>query len=55
MNLQSLTVEVRDRFKGLELIEGLKNYGGRFMTFHSIHVEVLLCMYEYSFTQYLIC
>ena len=49
------TVEVTNRFKGLDLTECLKNYGGRFMTFHSIHVEVLLCMYEYSFTQYLIC
>ena len=29
------TVEVRNRFKGLELIdECLKNYGGRFMTLY---------------------
>ena len=26
------TVEVRNRFKGLDLIEYLKNYGQRFMT-----------------------
>ena len=26
------TVEVRNRFKGLDLIECLKNYGQRFMT-----------------------
>ena len=26
------TVEVRNRFKGLDLIEWLKNYGWRFMT-----------------------
>ena len=26
------TVEVRNRFKGLDLIECLKNYGWRFMT-----------------------
>ena len=28
------TVEVRNRFKGLELIESLMNYGQRFMTFY---------------------
>ena len=28
------TVEVRNRFKGLDLIECLKNYGWRFMTLH---------------------
>ena len=28
------TVEVRNRFKGLDLIECLKNYGRRFMTLH---------------------
>ena len=28
------TVEVRNRFKGLELIEGLKNYGWRFETLY---------------------
>ena len=28
------TVEVRNRFKGLELIECLKNYGWRFMTLY---------------------
>ena len=49
------TVEVTNRFKGLDLIECLKNYGRRFMTLYSIHVEVLLCMYVYSFTQYLMC
>ena len=27
-------VEVTNRFKGLDLIEGLKNYGWRFMTFY---------------------
>ena len=27
------TVEVRNRFKGLDLIECLKNYGRRFITF----------------------
>ena len=28
------TVEVRNRFKGLDLIHCLKNYGWRFMTLH---------------------
>ena len=28
------TVEVRNRFKGLDLIECLKNYGQRFITLH---------------------
>ena len=28
------TVEVRNRFKGLDLIECLKNYGWRFVTFY---------------------
>ena len=28
------TVEVRNRFKGLDLIECLKNYGERFMTLY---------------------
>ena len=28
------TVEVRNRFKGLNLIECLRNYGQRFMTFY---------------------
>ena len=28
------TVEVRNRFKGLDLIEYLLNYGGRFMTLY---------------------
>ena len=28
------TVEVRNRFKGLDLIECLKNYGQRFVTFY---------------------
>ena len=28
------TVEVMNRFKGLDLIEGLKNYGRRFMTLY---------------------
>ena len=28
------TVEVTDRFKGLDLIESLKNYGWRFMTLY---------------------
>ena len=28
------TVEVRNRFKGLELIECLMNYGGRFVTLY---------------------
>ena len=28
------TLEVRNRFKGLDLIESLKNYGGRFMTLY---------------------
>ena len=27
-------VELRNRFKGLDLIECLKNYGQRFITFH---------------------
>ena len=30
------TMEVRNRFKGLELIECLKNYGQRFMTLYRI-------------------
>ena len=30
----SYTVEVRTRFKGLDLIECLKNYGWRFMTLY---------------------
>ena len=30
------TVEVRNRFKGLDLIECLKNYGWRFMTLYRI-------------------
>ena len=29
------TVEVRNRFKGLDLIECLKNYGWRFVTLYS--------------------
>ena len=28
------TVEVTNRFKGLDLIESLKNYGRRFMTLY---------------------
>ena len=28
------TVEVRNRFKGLDLIESLKNYGQRFLTLY---------------------
>ena len=28
------TVEVRNRFKGLDLIDGLMNYGRRFMTLY---------------------
>ena len=28
------TVEVRNRFKGLDLIESLMNYGWRFVTLH---------------------
>ena len=28
------TVEVTNRFKGLDLIESLKNYGQRFMTWY---------------------
>ena len=31
---QDYTVEVANRFKGLDLIECLKNYGQRFMTSH---------------------
>ena len=31
------TVEVRNRFKGLDLIECLMNYGRRFMTLYSRH------------------
>ena len=31
------TVEVRNRFKGLDLIECLKNYGWWFMTLYRIH------------------
>ena len=32
--LYNYTVEVTDRFKGLDLIESLKNYGWRFMTLY---------------------
>ena len=32
--LYDYTVEVRNRFKGLDLIECLKNYGQTFMTFY---------------------
>ena len=32
--LDNYTVEVRNRFKGLGLIECLKNYGWRFMTLY---------------------
>ena len=32
--LYSYTVEVTNRFKGLELIECLKNYGQRFLTLY---------------------
>ena len=31
------TVEVRNRFKGLDLIECLKNYGQRFLTLSRRH------------------
>ena len=31
------TVEVRNRFKGLDLIECLMNYGQRFVTFYRRH------------------
>ena len=33
------TVEVRNRFKGLDLIECLKNYGRRFMTLYRRQVS----------------
>ena len=33
-NLDNYTVEVRNRFKGLDLIECLMNYGRRFMTLY---------------------
>ena len=33
-SLKDYTVEVRNRFKGLELIECLKNYGQRFLTLY---------------------
>ena len=33
-NPYDYTVEVTNRFKGLELIECLKNYGQRFMTLY---------------------
>ena len=32
--LYNYTVEMTNRFKRLDLIEGLKNYGWRFMTFY---------------------
>ena len=32
--LYDYTVEVTNRFKGLDLIEGLKNYGWRFVTLY---------------------
>ena len=32
--LYDYTVEVRNRFKGLDMIECLKNYGRRFMTLY---------------------
>ena len=31
------TMEVKNRFKGLDLIECLKNYGRRFMTLYRRH------------------
>ena len=34
LNQIPYTVEVRNRFKGLDLIECLKNYGWRFMTLY---------------------
>ena len=33
-DLKCLAVEVTNRYKGLDLIEFLKNYGWRFMTLH---------------------
>ena len=35
--LYDYTVKVTDRFKGLDLIECLKNYGQRFMTLYRRH------------------
>ena len=34
MTVSQYTVEVRNRFKGLDLIECMKNYGQRFMTLY---------------------
>ena len=34
LNQIPYTVEVRNRFKGLDLIDGLMNYGWRFMTLY---------------------
>ena len=33
-DLNQIPVEVRNRFKGLDLIECLKNYGQRFVTLY---------------------
>ena len=35
------TVEVTSRFKGLDLIECLKNYGQRFVTLHIVQETVI--------------
>ena len=35
------TVEVRNRFKGLDLIECLMNYGWRFMTFYRRRIKTI--------------
>ena len=39
------TVEVRNRFKGLNLIEYLMNYGRRFVTLYRIHCVLLAKLY----------
>ena len=39
------TVEVRNRFKGLNLIECLMNYGQRFVTLYRIHCVLLAKLY----------
>ena len=36
------TVQVRNRFKGLDLIECLKNYGWRSMTLYRMDVQIIL-------------
>ena len=40
------TVEVTDRFKGLDLIECLQNYGWKFVTLYRSHLIKLLKLFH---------